>query len=68
MTQAMVDDSQLVEKLRAGHRNVIKELRKVIIAQDDVIDQVGGRLCHAPGTADGLPLCGSWQKALNWHQ
>ena len=38
--QAVVNDSQLVEKLRAGHRSVLKELRKVIIAQDDVVDQV----------------------------
>ena len=38
--QTAVDDAQLVEKLRAGHRNILKEIRKVIIAQDDVIDQV----------------------------
>src|SRR5512135_728711 len=34
-----VDDSELVEKLRAGHRNILRELRKVIIAQDAVVDQ-----------------------------
>ncbi|MBN2321573.1 MAG: MoxR family ATPase [Acidobacteria bacterium] len=39
-TQIPVDDSQLVEKLRAGHRDILREIRKVIIAQDDVIDQV----------------------------
>jgi MoxR-like ATPase len=39
-TQTAVDDSQLVEKLRAGHRDILKEIRKVIIAQDDVITQV----------------------------
>jgi MoxR-like ATPase len=38
--QAEVDDSQLVEKLRTGQRNILKELRKVIIAQDAVVDQV----------------------------
>ncbi len=39
-TQTAADDSQLVEKLRAGHGDILKEIRKVIIAQDDVIDQV----------------------------
>lgn len=38
--QTIVDDSQLVERLRTGHRDILKELRKVIVAQDDVIDQV----------------------------
>jgi MoxR-like ATPase len=38
--QTVIDDSQLVEKLRVGHRDILRELRKVIIAQDDVIDQV----------------------------
>ncbi len=37
---AMATDEQLIEKLRAGYRNILKELRKVIIAQDAVIDQV----------------------------
>ena len=37
---SVVSDSQLVEKLRAGHSSILKELRKVIIAQDDVVDQV----------------------------
>jgi MoxR-like ATPase len=37
--QTIVDDSELVEKLRVGHRNILKELRKVIIAQDSVVDQ-----------------------------
>jgi MoxR-like ATPase len=40
MTQATVDDSQLVEKLREGHGKILEELRKVIIAQDAVVDQV----------------------------
>src|SRR5512143_3091309 len=35
-----VNDSQLVEELRAGHANILRELRKVIIAQDVVVDQV----------------------------
>ncbi len=38
--QNVVDDSQLVERLNAGHRDILREIRKVIIAQDDVIDQV----------------------------
>jgi MoxR-like ATPase len=38
--QAAIDDAQLVEKLRAGHQEVLKQIRKVIIAQNDVIDQV----------------------------
>jgi MoxR-like ATPase len=38
--QTAVDDSQVVAKLSAGHRDIVKEIRKVIIAQDDVIDQV----------------------------
>jgi MoxR-like ATPase len=37
--QTTVDDSELVEKLRSGHRNIMRELRKVIIAQDEVVDQ-----------------------------
>jgi MoxR-like ATPase len=38
--QTAIDDSELVEKLRIGHRNILRELRKVIIAQDDVVEQV----------------------------
>ena len=38
--QIMVDDSQMVEKFGTLHRKVLKELRKVIIAQDAVVDQV----------------------------
>src|SRR5512143_710330 len=37
--QIVVDDSELVEKLRIGHQSILKELRKVIIAQDAVVDQ-----------------------------
>jgi MoxR-like ATPase len=37
--QSVVDDSKLVEKFRIGHREVLKELRKVIVAQDEVVDQ-----------------------------
>jgi MoxR-like ATPase len=40
VAQAVIDDAQLVEKLRAGHQEVLKQIRKVIIAQNDVIDQV----------------------------
>lgn len=39
MQQTVVDDSELIERLREGHRNILKELRKVIIAQDGVVDQ-----------------------------
>ena len=38
--QPIVDDSVLVEKLREGHSDILGEIRKVIIAQDEVIDQV----------------------------
>ena len=40
MAQAVLDDAQLVEKLRAGHQEVLKQIRKVIIAQNEVVDQV----------------------------
>src|SRR5512136_1149486 len=38
--QTAIDDSELIERLRAGHQNILKELRKVIIAQDGVVDEV----------------------------
>jgi MoxR-like ATPase len=38
--QVAVDDAALVEKLNAGYREILKELRKVIIAQDSVVEQV----------------------------
>jgi len=38
--QTTVDDSQLVEKLHVGHRDILREIRKVIVAQEDAIDQV----------------------------
>jgi len=34
------DDLALADKLRAGHQQIISELRKLIIGQDDVIEQV----------------------------
>jgi MoxR-like ATPase len=34
------DDIALADKLRAGHQQIISELRKLIIGQDDVIEQV----------------------------
>jgi len=40
MGQTVVNDEQLIEKLHEGHRKVLRELRKVIIAQDSVVDQV----------------------------
>jgi MoxR-like ATPase len=40
MQPAVVDDAALVEKLKAGCRQILTELRKVIIAQDEVVEQV----------------------------
>src|SRR4030095_4432564 len=34
------DDIALADKLRAGHQQIISELRKLIVGQDDVIEQV----------------------------
>ena len=34
------DDIALADKLRAGHQQIITELRKLIVGQDDVIEQV----------------------------
>jgi MoxR-like ATPase len=34
------DDAALVEKLRAGYGEILRQLRKVIIAQDAVVEQV----------------------------
>jgi len=38
--QCAVNDAALVEKLNSGYRQILKELRKVIIAQDAVVEQV----------------------------
>jgi MoxR-like ATPase len=38
--QPVVDDEALVERLNQGYADVLKELRKVIIAQDAVVEQV----------------------------
>jgi MoxR-like ATPase len=40
LQQPVVDDAALVEKLNAGYREILRELRKVIIAQDAVVEQV----------------------------
>src|SRR5947208_17178769 len=37
---AVADDAAVVEKLNAGYRQILRELRKVIIAQDSVVEQV----------------------------
>jgi MoxR-like ATPase len=37
--QPVMDDTALVEKLSIGYRQIVKELRKVIIAQDAVVEQ-----------------------------
>ncbi len=39
-SQTVVTDAALVEKLQAGYREILRELRKVIIAQDEVVEQV----------------------------
>ncbi len=36
---AVSEDAALVEKLRAGYSRILTELRKVIIAQDEVVEQ-----------------------------
>ncbi len=38
--QPIVDDEALVEKLHQGYGQILRELRKVIIAQDAVVEQV----------------------------
>jgi MoxR-like ATPase len=37
--QAVHEDAALIEKLHTGYRNILTELRKVIIAQDEVVEQ-----------------------------
>ncbi len=38
--QPVVEDASLVERLSTGYRQILRELRKVIIAQDAVVEQV----------------------------
>jgi len=38
--QTVIDDSVLVEKLQVGRSDMLREVKKVIIAQDEVVDQV----------------------------
>ncbi len=38
--QPAVEDAALVQKLNSGYRQILAELRKVIIAQDEVVEQV----------------------------
>jgi MoxR-like ATPase len=40
MQRAGVDDAVMVERLNQGYRQILSELRKVIIAQDAVVEQV----------------------------
>jgi len=40
LRQAVTDDAAFVEKLNRGYRLILQELRKVIIAQDAVVEQV----------------------------
>ena len=40
LQQVAADEAVLVEKLNTGYRQLLKELRKVIIAQDEVVEQV----------------------------
>ncbi|HYK90428.1 MAG TPA: AAA family ATPase [Acidobacteriota bacterium] len=39
MQPAVLDDAALVERLKAGYRQILSELRKVIVAQDEVVEQ-----------------------------
>src|SRR3954464_9078765 len=56
------DDIKLADKMRAGREQILRELRKVIIGQEDVINQVlntlfvGGNslIVGAPGLAKTL--------------
>ncbi len=34
------DDVELADRLRAGRERILEELRKLIVGQEDVIDQV----------------------------
>src|SRR5437867_8209076 len=38
--QPIAEDAALVEKLSSGYLQILQELRKVIIAQDSVVEQV----------------------------
>ena len=38
--QVALDDAAQVEKLKRGYQEILRELRKVIIAQDAVVEQV----------------------------
>ncbi len=38
--QVVAEDAALVEKLKHGYQQILRELRKVIIAQDSVVEQV----------------------------
>src|SRR3974377_714497 len=40
MQPAVLEDAALVEKLKVGYGQILTELRKVIIAQDEVVEQV----------------------------
>jgi MoxR-like ATPase len=40
LQQPVTDDEALVEKLNLGYSEILKQLRKVIIAQDSVVEQV----------------------------
>jgi MoxR-like ATPase len=40
LARPVLDDAALVQKLKSGYDGILKELRKVIIAQDAVVEQV----------------------------
>jgi hypothetical protein len=48
MAQTSADDAVLVQKLNTGYAQLLHELRKVIIAQDAVVEQVGPTATIAP--------------------
>ena len=40
MQSPVIDEAAMVERLKTGYRQIVTELRKVIIAQDEVVEQV----------------------------
>src|SRR5436305_11131037 len=63
-TQEIIQEDALLEKLLAAREQILHEVRKVIVAQDEVVDQalmslmVGGHalVTGVPGLAKTLPI------------
>lgn len=72
--QAVVDEAAQVERLKHGYQDILRELRKVIIGQDGVVEQViiclivGGHsmITGVPGLAKTL-LIKTIARALDLH-